>query len=64
MGFIVCKWHGMELRIGTGFTNYQRALWWNHKELLIGKTITFKAQFFGMKNLPRTPIFRGIRHDI
>lgn len=48
--------------IGTGFTQAQRdALWAD--ESLIGRTVKFKFQRAGVKDVPRLPVFLGFRGD-
>lgn len=64
VGKLVCRWNSQEIKIGSGFTDEERHLWWSCPNLVVGKTITFKYQAHGMKNLPRQPIFKGIRYDV
>jgi DNA ligase-1 len=45
--------------IGTGFTSKQRAALW--QENLVGRTVTFKFNEAGMKDVPRFPVFIGFR---
>jgi len=63
VGKLVCKWRTSTIKIGSGMTEARKITWWNHPEQIIGKTITFKYQEHGMKDLPRTPILKGIRYD-
>jgi ATP-dependent DNA ligase len=63
MGKIICKWKGHRIKIGSGFTEEQRARYWNNPSFIVGKTITFTYQPHGMRTLPRAPIFKGIRYD-
>lgn len=63
VGVLICKWRGKEIRIGSGLTASQKSIWWQVPNLIIGKTITFKYQKHGMKDLPRSPKFKGIRYD-
>lgn len=64
VGVLICKWRGKEIRIGSGLTASQKSIWWQVPSLIVGKTITFKFQRHGMKDLPRAPIFKGIRYDV
>jgi ATP-dependent DNA ligase len=56
-----CK-SGIEFRIGSGFTEQQRLLIWNNRGRYFGQTVKYKYQSFGMKDLPRSPVFLGFRH--
>lgn len=62
VGKLICRWRGKTLKIGSGMTHRQKEDWW-HNRFIIGKTITFKYQAHGMKDLPRAPIFKGVRYD-
>lgn len=62
VGKLVCTWRGHTIYI-DGFNDIQRAMWFQHPELIVSKTITFRYQPFGMLILPRAPKFKGIRHD-
>ncbi len=63
VGRLLCMWRSLPIRIGSGLTHEQKCRWWFNPQEIIGQTITFKYQLHGMKTLPRTPIFKGIRHD-
>lgn len=63
MGKLLAVWQGKQIKIGSGFTQRQRAEWWNNPDAIVGKTITFKYQPHGTLDLPRAPIFKGIRYD-
>ena len=52
-----------QFKIGTGFTAEQRSEIWENRDKLVGKTISFKYQPSGMKDLPRFPVFKGFRGD-
>lgn len=52
---------GKKFRIGSGFTRELKNELWDNRKALIGKTITFKYKPYGTKDVPRTPIFVGIR---
>ena len=54
----------MIFNIGSGFTKQERIDYWNKREELIGKIITYKYFTVGMQNLPRFPIFKGFRDRI
>jgi ATP-dependent DNA ligase len=50
--------------IGSGFTEKQKIQWWKNPSEIMGKTITYKHKPYGQKDLPRSPIFEGIRRDL
>lgn len=52
---------GVEFRIGSGFTEAQRAEFWAVRESLAGKLVTYKSQPTGEKDAPRFPVFKGFR---
>lgn len=52
------KWGGFA--IGSGFTSLQRLLFWNQRQVLLDRQITFKYQAHGTKDKPRTPIFKSL----
>lgn len=49
--------------IGSGFTSTQRADIWARREEFLGATLTYKSQPYGVKELPRHPVFKGFRHE-
>jgi DNA ligase-1 len=74
LGALVVKndalWPGQTFNIGTGFTDAQRAELWEVRNLpwiqsgplgLIGRTVKFKYQAIGTKDVPRIPVFLGFR---
>lgn len=56
------KWSDT-FKIGSGFDMALRQEIWDNRDRYVGKTVTFKYQPHGMKNLPRSPIFKGFRHS-
>lgn len=64
VGKLLCMWRGLPIKIGSGLTHEQRYDWFIYPSQIVGKTVTFKYQVHGMKTLPRTPIFKGIRLDV
>lgn len=58
-------WKGQEFRIGTGegLTQKLRKEIWDNQANYLGKIITYKYQPYGVKDLPRIPIFKGIRDE-
>jgi DNA ligase 1 len=61
--FIVqhCKHPIMTFRVGTGLTAAQREQFWNDRDALVGKIIKVRAMTYGVKDLPRHPVFLGFR---
>ncbi|UOF78038.1 ligase-like protein [Caudoviricetes sp.] len=51
----------ISFNVGSGFTAAQREEYWNNRESLFGKIITFKHQPHGALEAPRIPIFIGFR---
>ena len=54
----------MFFSIGSGFDDELRQEIWNNKHKYIGKTVTYKSQPSGAKDLPRFPVFKGFRDSI
>lgn len=52
---------GTEFEIGSGYDAEQRNRFWNQREDLIGKIVTFRHQPSGAKDKPRFPVFHGFR---
>ena len=50
-------------KVGSGFTDEQRNEVWVNASKYIGATITFKYFPHGVKDKPRSPIFKGFRVD-
>lgn len=57
LGALVCRYNDVMFNIGTGFTEQQRRMFWVMREKL-PKHVTFKFQRHGMKDAPRSPIFK------
>ncbi len=64
LGAFILDWNGRTLRVGGGLTGKERRDYWECRDSLMGKLVTFKYQPYGMKDLPRIASFRGIRKDI
>jgi DNA ligase-1 len=58
-------WKGKEFFIGTGegLTAELRKEIWDNQDKYRNKLITYKYQPFGVKDLPRLPIWRGFRDE-
>jgi DNA ligase-1 len=52
----------IQFKIGTGFTDKERAQMWKQRKSLIGKYAKYKSMEFGVKDAPRHPVFLGFRH--
>lgn len=67
LGALVCKdcKTGLVFKIGSGFCDNDRDyLWRNRDSVAVRKAIiSYKFQPHGVKELPRCPIFKGIRYD-
>lgn len=49
--------------IGTGLTEDQRIEFWKERDTLTGKLVKFKYQSYGVKDVPRFPVFIGFRDE-
>jgi DNA ligase 1 len=56
--------NGWEFGIGTGFDSATRQEMWDNKNKYIGKLAKYKYQKEGMKDVPRIPVFIGIRDSL
>jgi len=65
LGAFRVRWGVEEFNIGSGrgLTKELRQHIWDNQSLYWGQTITFTYQKHGMKNLPRSPQFKGFRKD-
>lgn len=55
----------IEFAVGSGFTHAQRSKFWEERAVLIGRVITYKHfDVTGVKEKPRTPIFKSFRSSI
>lgn len=55
---------GKEFNIGTGFDDATRQWMWDNKEKLMGDIAKYKHQPSGSDELPRFPVFLGLRDKI
>lgn len=66
-GALVLDFQGKELRVGTGFTDLKREMWWNFKDhpegTMIGQIVEIEAMDYSEDGLLREPRFKGIRFD-
>jgi DNA ligase-1 len=61
LGALTVEWRGVQFDVGTGFTAAQRVEYWNVRDTLLGKTVTFAYQGVGSRGKPRFPRFKGFR---
>lgn len=54
---------GIVFNVGGGFTMKQREEFWQNKENLIGRKITYRFFEHGIKDAPRQPRFKTFRED-
>jgi DNA ligase-1 len=57
-------WSGVEFSIGTGIDHASRQSWWDARESLVGKLVTYLYQPVGSLDAPRHPVFKGFRDPI
>lgn len=63
LGSFICKHENGEFSVGSGLTLEQREFFWYNKESLIGRRIKVKYLDYGIKELPRHPVFLGFRDE-
>lgn len=63
LGKVIVEWRGKALRVGTGFDDRMRAEIWNNQDRFLGKTLTIRFSP-PTKDLPRQPVWKGIRSDL
>ena len=61
--FVVEMDDGKHFNVSTGMTAEDRAHYWSIRDTMIGKLVKYKFQDAGAKDLPRFPVFLGIRHS-
>jgi DNA ligase-1 len=65
LGAFICKTHdGVEFKIGSGFSESDRKLFWENKSDLLGYIVKYKHFPIGVKDKPRHPIFLGFRNQM
>lgn len=57
------QFKGVEFGLGTakGVTQEMRQDYWNRRDKLVGKIVSYKYQEFGSVDAPRLPVFKGFR---
>lgn len=64
LGALIVEWHGFEFNIGGGFTDAEREHIWDNREKFYGKLVKFKYFPVGGYDLPRHPVYCGMRDPI
>lgn len=59
---VVQNTKGQEVRVGTGFDQALRKEIWTHQSDWLGKTVKYKFFATGGYELPRHPVYLGLRH--
>lgn len=54
---------GVSFEIGTGFTEEDRAWWWNYRDTAEGRLVKYKFFPVGKYDKPRHPSFIGLRDE-
>jgi DNA ligase-1 len=62
LGSFVVRDGEREFRVSTGMTHEDRATYWTNRHAMLGQLVKYRFQESGAKNLPRFPVFLGIRH--
>lgn len=52
---------GVEFRIGSGFTQEDRERMWEDRDSLVGQVVVYKSAQAGIVDLPRHPVWLGMR---
>lgn len=64
LGALIVKWGEVTFNIGTGFSDAERTEIWTHKNIWLGRLISFNHFPIGVKDKPRHPSWKGIRDPI
>lgn len=62
--FIVETDDGRSFNVATGMTAEDRQYYWDNRDKFMGALVKYKFQEVGAKDLPRFPVFLGIRSEI
>lgn len=63
LGSLELDMDGVVVSVGSGFDDTQRQDFWNRRDELLGKTVTFKYQELTKYGVPRFPVFMRFRED-
>lgn len=61
LGAFIVKSDGKTFKVATGMTADERQEYWDKRPSMIGQLVKYKFQESGAKDLPRFPVFLGIR---
>jgi DNA ligase-1 len=65
VGALVCEKDGVQFNVAPGTMNHlQRGMFWQRRELLIGKVVKVKSFEYGVVDQPRFARFHGFRDSI
>lgn len=60
LGALILEYNGTTFKVGTGFDDQKREIYWGYKDKLLGKWA--KVEYEGIaKDKPRFPVFKGFR---
>ena len=62
LGAFLVEENGKTFKVSTGMTAEERQQYWDTRSDMLGKLVKYKSQEAGALNLPRFPVFLGIRH--
>lgn len=62
LGAFIVRDGDKTFKVATGMTAEERDNYWKIRDSMIGKLVKYKYQESGAKNLPRFPVFIGLRH--
>jgi len=64
LGAVMISWKDKTFRcgFGPGITDVIKQNWWDERDTLLGKKITFRFQELSVKGIPRFPKMIGFRH--
>lgn len=65
LGAFICKTReGIQFKIGSGFDQADREIFWTNRDSLLNTFVKYKHFNVGVKDKPRHPIFLGFRDKI
>jgi DNA ligase-1 len=62
LGALAVERDGVRFNIGTGFSASQRKEFWEARDSIMGRIVTFKFFDHGTVDAPRHPVFKSFRH--
>lgn len=63
LGALIVEYDGQELGVGSGFDDATRKYIWENRDTYLGKLAKIKYFPIGIKELPRFPVYIGIRSE-